>query len=117
MSISARNWAWSLYASAGGSIPLKPGEKLVLLCLAEHESAELGYSFPSQKRIAEKTCLSERSVRTHLDALEQMGAFTTEKRRSKQGRWMRNVYVLNVPEDYREKDPEWMREREGRTYF
>lgn len=117
MTVSARNWSWDAAEvrrdSSGDYTPLKPGEKLVLLCLAEHENAEHGYSYPSQERIADRTCLSVRSVRTHLVELERLGVIAVEKRRSKQGRWLRNVYILAVPDDYRLTDKEWMREQEG----
>lgn len=117
MTISARNWAWDATGirreGSVTSTPLKAGEKLVLLCLAEHESAKLGYAFPSQERIAERTSLSVRSVRTHLAQLERSGVFSVEKRRSENGRWLRNVYLLDVPERYRATDKEWLREQEG----
>lgn len=109
MSLSARNWAWAVREVHNRKI--KPGEKLVLLCLAEHENPQLGYAFPSQERIAEWTGQSSRTVREHLASLEIVGAFFMEKRRSPKGRWMHNVYVLEVPEKFRESDPEWIREQ------
>jgi hypothetical protein len=112
MSISARNWAWSVtgYTNAEGvRVELHVGAKSVLLCLAEHENAEFGYAFPGQETIAHLTCQSVRSVRTHLKSLEALGAFTLEKRHSARGPWLQNVYVLKVPDKYREEDPEWLR--------
>lgn len=113
MTLSARNWAWKVarIAWAGGSSsrPLKPGEKLTLLCIAESENAEYGYAFPSYEYIAERTSQSVRSVQTHVKHLEEARAFSIEKRRSPKGKWLRNVYVLNVPAEYREKDAEWER--------
>ena len=107
MSLSARNWAWAVREVHNRKI--KPGEKLVLVCLAELENAELGYSFPNQATIAEWTSQSARTVREHLASLEFCGAFSIEKRRSPGGRWPHNVYVLDVPEEFRQDDPEWLR--------
>jgi biotin operon repressor len=110
MSISARNWAWDLkWNRAGETVPMK--EKLTLLCLAEHENPEYGYAFPSHETIAERTGQSVRTVQSHLKTLKLSGAISVEKRRSNNGRHLRNVYVLHVPGDYRESDPEWMREQ------
>ncbi|TFC03634.1 helix-turn-helix domain-containing protein [Cryobacterium mannosilyticum] len=83
-------------------------EKLTILCLAEFENPEYGYAFPSHETIAERTGLSTRTVQTHMKTLVLFGAVTIEKRRSG-GKWLRNVYLLNVPDSYRQKDPEWLR--------
>lgn len=108
MSISARNWAWGLSWTKGGQkFPMK--EKLTLLCLAEHENPEYGYAFPSHETIAERTGQSVRTVQTHIKTLVEFNAVTVEKQRGVKGSWLRNVYVLNVPDSYREKDPEWIR--------
>jgi len=121
MTLSARNWAWETgyrrrlshetavdrYGDPSEWVALKPGEKLVLLCLAEHESAEEGYAFPSHDRIAERTGLSVRSVQTHVHALEEYGALLVDKARASNGRWYRNTYVLAVPQEFREKDDKW----------
>jgi DNA-binding transcriptional ArsR family regulator len=107
MSISARNWAWDTHWSSGA--PMK--EKITLLCLAEHENPEYGYAFPSHEKIAERTGQSVRTVQTHLKTLVDAGVVVVEKRRSNKGSWLRNVYLLKVPQAYRDTDPEWMREQ------
>ncbi|TFC00258.1 MULTISPECIES: helix-turn-helix domain-containing protein [unclassified Cryobacterium] len=108
MSISARNWAWDLRWKRGDvSAPMK--EKITLLCLAEHENPEYGYAFPSHERIAERTGQSVRTVQTHIKMLVACGVVTIEKRRGESGKWLRNVYLLEVPDTYRQKDPEWIR--------
>ncbi|GHD50700.1 hypothetical protein D9V29_11810 [Mycetocola manganoxydans] len=112
MTISARNWAWEaqqIREASGEWRPMKAGEKLTLLCLAEFENAEEGFAYPSHQTIANWTCQSIRTVQNHLGALENLHLFSVEKRRSSRGRWLRNVYVLNVPASYRETDPEWKR--------
>ena len=109
MSISARNWAWELElrplarnerARSGFNIGtrMSHGEKLVLLYLAECENYSEGFAWPSQKTIAERCCLTDRSVRTHLSTLEQVGLIKTTKR----GRSLR--YALNVPDEHRSKE-------------
>jgi len=121
MTLSARNWAWDMaqrrrlhheeaydvHGDPTDWIGLKSGEKLVLLCLAEHESAEEGYAYPSYERVSQRTGLSVRSVQTHVHALEAYGILEVDKARGSNGRWMRNVYVLRVPEVYRDKDDKW----------
>ncbi|TFD85007.1 helix-turn-helix domain-containing protein [Cryobacterium lactosi] len=109
MSISARNWAWDVrWKDKGeGSSPMK--EKITLLCLAEHENPEYGCAFPSHVTIADRTGQSVRTVQTHIKTLVERKVVTIEKRRSVHGKWLRNVYLLDVPDSYRAKDPEWMR--------
>jgi len=110
MSLSARNWAWDSgeLTLKGVTRKLHPGEKLTLLCIAELENCVGGFAYPSMEYIAQRTSQSERTVRTHVATLLAVGAFTIERRRSRKGRWLRNVYVLNVPDEYRESDPEWL---------
>jgi hypothetical protein len=115
MTISARNWAWKLHDVTGGGQFVRkilPGEKLVLLCIAEYENAEYGYSFPSQATIATRTCQDERTVRRHIKSLADLGAFKVERRRRRGGAYDHSVYVLNVPAQERITDAEWMRHNE-----
>ncbi|MDX2377560.1 amidohydrolase family protein [Microbacterium sp. LRZ72] len=85
MSLSARNWAWetdnrpriATDPPAGSEdvpwLPLTPAEKLVLLCLAELESAAEGYAYPSYARIARRTCLNVRTVQRVVKVLGESG--------------------------------------------
>ncbi|MBP1241723.1 DNA-binding MarR family transcriptional regulator [Frigoribacterium sp. PvP120] len=119
MTLSARNWAWDVQTRPRrpeetpkpGDDPvrvrLKPGEKLVLLCIAEHENAEEGIAYPSYETIAEKTHLSVRAVQDHVKTLAAASAFAIKRRRRRDGKWYRHTYVLDVPERYRERDPAW----------
>lgn len=113
MTISARNWAWAVRTrtdETGRRVPLKGGEKVTLLYLAEMENAEEGCAYPTIATIAENTGQSTRTVNVHIATLVEAGAIRIEKKhRSRDGRWLRNTYVLHVPETYRENDPAWMR--------
>ncbi len=48
-------------------------EKLALLALADHANDEGGQCFPSIRRLAERTCLSEAQVRRHIHVLIARG--------------------------------------------
>lgn len=50
-----------------------PVSKLVLVALANHARPDGSAAFPSVGTICRYTCLSERSVRQHLDSLEAKG--------------------------------------------
>ena len=50
-----------------------PVSKLVLVALANHAHPDGSAAFPSVATICRYTCLSERSVRQHLDNLEGLG--------------------------------------------
>lgn len=78
------NWAWAV-----NDLPLSL--KLVLLALADHHNAETGRCDPGARRIATRTCLSERTVRTALGSLSSMGLIRIEHR---DGR--RSSYALAV---------------------
>jgi hypothetical protein len=113
VTISARNWAWAIEGrrtADGDFIPMKAGEKITLLFLAEMENAEEGCAYPTVSTIAKRTGQSVRTVDGHLTSLVLAHAITVEKkRRSRDGRWLRNTYLLSVPESYRRTDLEWQR--------
>lgn len=73
--------------------------KLVALILADHSDAD-GFCWPSYRRIAERSCLSERSVRRHVHELAA-GVVTkvrTGHVTTKDGRRLRvtNAYRVNA---------------------
>jgi DNA-binding MarR family transcriptional regulator len=113
VTISARNWAWAVRTrrtDSGEKLLLKAGEKVTLLYLAEMENAEEGCAYPAVRTIAEYSGQSVRTVDGHLRTLVDANAIRIEKKhRSRDGRWLRNTYLLNVPDVYRETDPEWNR--------
>lgn len=65
MSYQALSWAFKQDISPSTA-------KFVLVALANYADDD-GYCFPGQKRLAEDTCQSERSVRSHLASLERRG--------------------------------------------
>lgn len=73
----------------------KPGAKLVLLALCDFAD-ESWSCFPGQARLAEKTSQGERTVRRHLDWLEQEG-FIVSRARFSDGRRTSNRYTIHAP--------------------
>lgn len=127
MSLSARNWAWDIKrrlrlpsdpppkpGEGSAIMTLHPGEKLTLLCIAEHESTVEGCAFPSYTRISEKTGLNVRTVQRHVRVLAECGLLRVEKQRRASGQWLSHVYYFDtVPVEYREQDKAWMAQQEG----
>ena len=87
MSISVMNWAWSL--------KLPPTEKLILMSLADH-SDDHGVCYPSQQRIADKCCVSRRTVIRILLDFEKRGILSTESRPGYGEGRKTNIYHINV---------------------
>lgn len=111
---SARNWAWDAYGfrdHEGHVVPLKGGDKLVLLCLAEHENYAEGIAYPGVDRIAARTGLSRRAVITHLVTLRRAGLITAYQGDRSRGRFRQNEYELHVPDEYRQADDKWIEAR------
>jgi hypothetical protein len=78
MSLAATRWAWSA--------PIEnSGQRLVLLNLADRANKQ-GECWPSQKRIARDTKLSERSVRGRMKELEEIGLIERRHRKNDGGR-------------------------------
>ncbi|MBW9118863.1 helix-turn-helix domain-containing protein [Microbacterium trichothecenolyticum] len=72
MSLAALSWAFGL--------KLPPNEKIVLLALADCENDETLRCDPSQRYLAVKASVSERTVRDMLKALEGRDLIRREKR-------------------------------------
>ncbi|WOX11478.1 helix-turn-helix domain-containing protein [Streptomyces sp. N50] len=88
MSIEAVAWAFKQ------KIP-NPGAKLVLLALCDYAD-EAWSCFPGQETLADKTSQGERTVRRHLDRLEQHG-FIVSRARFVEGRRTSNRYTIHSP--------------------
>jgi DNA-binding transcriptional ArsR family regulator len=87
VSITAISWALGIKTGS-------PSAKLVLIKLADNAN-DAGRCWPSLRHICEHTELSERAVRTHIRALEELGLVSVEKR-SSEGVSLPNVYTLNL---------------------
>ncbi|MDB5597399.1 MAG: hypothetical protein JWM36_4360 [Hyphomicrobiales bacterium] len=89
MSFAAQNWA--LEQDTGD-----PGSKLLLIILAAYSGAD-GSCFPGQDTLAKRTGCSERSVRTHLMRLEELGLIKRHERRRSTGSKSSDLIVLCMP--------------------
>lgn len=88
MSLEALNWAFKL--------PLpNSGNKLVLLTLANFVNDD-NEAYPSQKTLADMTCLSERAVRDNLSRLEELGVIERTPRVRGNGSYTTDLFKLNV---------------------
>ena len=85
MSLRVMSWAWS--------IQLAPTPKLVLMALAD-EADDTGVCFPSQRRLAAKCSITDRTVRRMLVELETKGYVRLERRLRADGSRASNVYRL-----------------------
>lgn len=88
MSIEALNWAFNVQVPSAGA-------KLVLLTLSNYASDE-GLAFPSQKALAEKTCLSERAIRDNLVRLEEWKLLSRVPRTRSNGSYTTDLFKLNI---------------------
>jgi hypothetical protein len=85
MSLRVMSWAWS--------VQLAPTPKLVLMALAD-EADDIGFCFPSQRRLAAKCSITDRTVRRMLVELETKGYVTLERRHRADGSRTSNGYRL-----------------------
>jgi len=87
MSVKALNWAFQQQ--------LKPNLKALLVALADNCNDE-GLAWPSQKYLAEKTCLSPSSIKRNLNDLIEQGYITVQARHRENGSQRSNNYYLNM---------------------
>lgn len=73
------------------STKLSAGDKITFAMLLSY-AWQNDYCFPGQERLAEDLGLSERSVRTHLKALERSGLLSIRRR----GQGKTNIYELDL---------------------
>lgn len=88
MSIDALSWAFSL------DLP-GPATKLTLLALANYANED-HESYPSQKTLSKRTCLSERAIRKHLVILEELGILVRTTRKRVNGTFTTDLFTLQV---------------------
>ena len=72
MSFKALSWSWAMNTETAG-------RKLVLVALAQF-SDEFNRCWPSQRMLSDRTHQSERTIRDHLDWLEENGFIRGEKK-------------------------------------
>lgn len=86
MSHYAVTWAYKLPQ-------LPSGQKFVLVTLCHHSDSEWS-CYPSVKFMAAETGMSERTIRFHLDALEDAGAIKRDRTRNSDGTLGRYRYFI-----------------------
>lgn len=79
-------------------LPLRPGEKLLLMALADCCNDE-GICWPSVKTIAKKASVDERTVQRTLRSLYSRGLLKIEKRFRGDGSQSSNKFTLILPGD------------------
>lgn len=102
-------WEWlDLLASEHG--PQDPSTRLVLFVLSLHMSPAGERCFPSQKLIATRSALSERSVRVHLGLAEAGGWIGIYRKRRPGQAWFVNEYVATIPKELADlvKEKPWV---------
>lgn len=76
------------------------GRKFIAMALADYADEE-GGCYPSVETLAKYTSQGEKTVRDHLNALEEMGFLTRERSRNNQGQLGQYRYKI----DHRRKPP------------
>lgn len=76
---------------------LASGPKLVALVIATYLNEQQAAAWPSQKTLAGKTSIGERSVRRHLATLEQAGWLRREHRTDKGGHRTTDYLIPEIP--------------------
>lgn len=64
---------------------LKPGEKYVLISIADYRNQETKLCCPGSKSISKKTGYSTRQVKRHIKALGENGVLLVEKKEGQNG--------------------------------
>lgn len=77
---------------------VSPSEKLLLLALANYADEDMK-CFPSQRRLAEDTCLTARTIRSLLAGLEARGMLSRVARERRDGSRASDVVTLNITGD------------------
>ncbi len=112
--------SWEATAAAKKIVTGAPARKLVLFCLADSHNAHTGLCCPSQDTLAIECEMTDRSIRTHLKALEQSGLIRVKPRRDDSGHRSSNEYeLLFLPEEFSGGDvvlPETERKPTGKLF-
>jgi hypothetical protein len=116
VALETERWKW-LQAIASERGPADPTTRHVLMTLSLHMNQRGEQAFPSQRLLARRTGLSERSVRTHLQLAREAGWILVYAKQPKGHGWRLHEYVAAVPENLEdlpdaiwETDPSFLRE-------
>ena len=90
MSVQAMAWALDVR-------DLSPSEKLVLIVLGNFADAA-GSAWPSQKTLADMTCLTDRTIRSALASLEEKGLIVRTQRVREDGSRRSDMIALVMTE-------------------
>lgn len=98
--MSVRAMGWALERN------VRPGAKLVLVALANFADAQ-GFCYPSQSTLARLTGQTERTVRTHLAALEDADLIARpfENKRANGGLYRADTFRLQMSKTERGTEP------------
>lgn len=108
VSLKATSWAWEIPTKEIGMT-----NKFVLLALADYADKD-GVCYPSQATLGDKVDLSERSIRTALEALEGLGLITREARSSTFGRRTDVIHLTFLDPRNRQNLPVAQPEKNGK---
>ena len=93
MSLQAHVWAWA-------QSEVTTNEKIILLALADRHNADTNECWPSNRRLAEDTRMSEASVKKITRSLCERGFISKEERRTPNGKHTSNLYRLHIPKNF-----------------
>jgi hypothetical protein len=77
-------------------VPLTPVAKCLLYTLADYHNDELGFAFPSVKRLSDESLMSERTAQYHLRDLSKRGVLTIEQRKQKTSLYRFTPFVMGA---------------------
>jgi len=98
MSFDSLKWAWDQNVES-------PGRKIVLIGLAQFADSD-GFCFPSQRTLAERTSQTERTVRSHLEWLENNDFISRVHRRRDNGSRL-NPFVFRAFDNHAVASAVW----------
>jgi hypothetical protein len=97
VAVETKRWQW-LQAIASKLGPADSTTRHVLMTLSLHMNQLGEQAFPSQRLLAERSGLSERSVRTHLQLATKAGWLLVYAKQPNGKGWRLHEYVAAVPE-------------------
>lgn len=92
-------WAIAMSVDASAAVwrlNINPGQKLVMLALADYADAE-NKCWPSVEHLQQRTSMGRSTIMTHLAACKKRGLLAITKQRWPNGTQRSSLYVLNLP--------------------